>query len=127
MLIPRMVLWLSASVFALFGCLFTARPQAMARVVEIELPTATAMVDFAATYGGFELGFAVFLAICTREDEWVRPGLLASACALGGFAVVRAAGILAPGGAVNALMYPVLALEIGGAALSVWAFRRARH
>ena len=118
----RGVLWLTALAFAGFGIAFTVAPQFMASTVDIALPTDMARIDFVATYGGFELGFAFFLALCTRRNDWLDPGLVAAGWALTGFATLRAVGILTadtPG----ALMYGVLAMEASGAALSFWASR----
>lgn len=114
------VLGLMAAAFAGFGVAFTVAPDGMAATIDIALPTDAARIDFVATYGGFEIGFAIFLAICTRRAAWVQPGLIASGCALGGFTVLRGAGILlsdAPGG----LMYALLAMEAAGCALAFWA------
>jgi hypothetical protein len=119
------VLWLSALAFMGFGLAFTFAPEQMAATVDIALPTGPARIDFVATYGGFELGFGFFLALCTRRRDWLDTGLVASACALGGFATLRAAGILlaeTPG----TLMYAVLAMETAGCMLSIWASKLPR-
>jgi hypothetical protein len=118
--LPRVVLWLSAVSFAGFGTAFTLFPVRMAALVEIELPTDTARTDLVATYGGFELGVAFFLWLCTRDDARVRLGLLASGCALTGFASARLFGILTSN-AVRPAIYAALTLEILGAVLSFWA------
>jgi hypothetical protein len=60
MSLPRMILALTAVGFLGFGLAFTLRPDQMAALIEIALPSATARVDFAATYGGFELGVGAF-------------------------------------------------------------------
>ena len=123
MAIARLVLWLCALTFAGFGVAFALFPRAMAAVVEIELPTDTARVDFIATYAGFQLGLAVFLYLCARHDASVRPGLIASGCALAGFALARLTAILLSG-PVAGLMYIVLTAEVTGSVLSFWAARR---
>jgi hypothetical protein len=99
----------------------------MARVVEIPLPTPTARIDYAATYGGFELGFGVFLLVSARRRSWLAPGLWASASALAGFAVVRALGLVAAAGPATRVIFLALALEIIGCVLSVLALRRLRQ
>ena len=123
----RGILLLSALLFAGFGAAFTLFPHRLAATVGIQLTTSVARTDFAATYGGFELGFAVFLAICASRPAWVRPGLVASGCAIAGFASVRLVGILiAP--ELSLLMVGVLIFEAAGSALSFWAlsFRGGR-
>jgi hypothetical protein len=116
----RAVLWLLALGFAGFGAAYACWPTAMASLTDISLPSATARVDFMATYGGFQLGFAAFLGICAARPGWVRVGLLASGCALLGFAVLRLIGVLLNGGAVGATIYAGLGLELLGAALAFW-------
>jgi Domain of unknown function (DUF4345) len=65
--LARAILWFLALGFAGFGTAYACWPAAMASLTDIALPSATARVDFMATYGGFQLGFAVFLGICQRE------------------------------------------------------------
>jgi hypothetical protein len=130
--VPRAILLLSALVFAAMGLSFTAFTQPMARLVEIDLESEVARTDFAATYGGFELGFALFLALCATRPEqqlrrgvdWVRPGLVASGCALAGFAAVRLLGMLVSS-SVSPLMLSVLIAEAAGSAVSFWAAGQA--
>ena len=89
---PRLVLATAAVLFAAFGIAFAVAPHRLAAMVDLPLPTTTATADFVATYGGFEIGFAVFLFTCLARPERVRLGLLASGCAVAGFAIARARG-----------------------------------
>ena len=123
---PRLVLALAGVAFAGFGLAFTLWPLPMGRLVEIPLPTPTARIDFAATYGGFELGFGVFLLACARRSSWIAPGLWAAASALGGFALVRMLGIVAAAGPATRPIFVALALEITGCAISILALRQLR-
>lgn len=121
---PRLVLAAAAVLFAAFGLLFAAAPRWTAAVVDITLPTNTAVIDFIATYGGFEIGFAVFLFKCLARPDRVRLGLVASGCAVAGFAVARAIGLLTFGGA-KPVMYGALAFETVCAGVAFFAARRA--
>jgi hypothetical protein len=93
----------------------------MAAYVAIELPEPSAVIDFRATYGGFELGLAAFLAWCLAAPDpsttpgagRLRAGLLASALTIGGFGVTRLIG-LAVDGPANQAIYLALALEWTG-------------
>jgi hypothetical protein len=125
MLLPRAILWLLALGFAAFGAAYACWPAAMASLTDISLPSATARVDFMATYGGFQLGFAAFLMWCAVRADLARVGLLAAGWALLGFASVRLMGILLNGGAVGLGLYAGLAMEIVGTALAFWGARRA--
>lgn len=123
MRIQRAVLWLSLVSFGGFGAAFTAFPRRMASFVDVALPTDTALVDFTATYGGLELGLAVFLWWCTRRDVRVPLGLVAAGCGLAGFAIVRLAGILLSSD-IKPMLYGVLIAEIAGALVNFWAAGR---
>ena len=125
MRIPRAVLWLSILSYGGFGAAFTAFPRRMASFVDVVLPTDTALVDFTATYGGLELGFAVFLWWCTRRDARVPLGLVAAGCGLAGFALVRLAGFLLSTD-IKPMLYGVLIAESAGALLNFWTARRVR-
>lgn len=123
----RVVVALAGLAFIGFGLAFTLWPLPMARLIEIPLPTPTARIDFAATYGGFELGFGVFLLACARRSTWVVPGLWATASALAGFAGVRLLGLVLASGPATAPIYAGLALEVTGFAISVLALRQVRR
>ena len=114
----------AAVLFAAFGIAFAAFPYRLAALVDIALPTSTATIDFIATYGGFEIGFAVFLFKCLARPERVRLGLLASGCAVAGFAIARAIALLVVGGA-KPVIYGALAFETVCATLAFVAAKRA--
>jgi hypothetical protein len=125
--LPRLVLALAGLAFIGFGLAFTLWPLPMARLVEIPLPTPTARIDFAATYGGFELGFGVFLLVCTRRAAWLAPGLWATAAALAGFAGIRLLSLALAAGPATAPIFVGLTLELTGFAISVLALRQVRR
>ena len=127
MTIPRIVLWLSAAGFLGFGLAFALWPVPMAGITEIPLPTPTARIDYGATYGGFQLGFGIFLVICARRAGWLEPGLWAAAAALAGFASIRLLGVVLQDGPVATPIYVGLALELSSVGLNVWALRRLRQ
>jgi hypothetical protein len=122
--VPRFVLGAAALLFAAFGIAFAAFPHRLSALVDIALPTSTATTDFIATYGGFEIGFAVFLFKCLARPERVRLGLMASGCAVAGFAIARAAALVALGGA-KPVMYGALVFEAVSATVAFVAARRA--
>jgi hypothetical protein len=126
MTFARIVLWLSGLAFIGFGLAFTLWPLPMARLVEIPLPTPTARIDFAATYGGFELGFGAFLLACARRSAWLAPGLWASAAALAGFALIRLQGLIFAAGPATGAIYLALGLEATGSAINIVALRQVR-
>lgn len=125
MVLPRVFLWLLALGFAGFGVAYASWPTAMAALTDIALPTSTARIDFAATYGGLQIGFALFLGLCAKAAEVirVRSGLLASGCALLGLVIVRVIGVLSTAG-TGRVIYAGLTIELIGAALGLWAAHR---
>jgi hypothetical protein len=128
--IGRAILWLDAAGFVAFGAAFAFWPAPVAALVDIALPTPTARIDFAATYGGFELGVGAFLVACARRSDWVEAGLFAGGAALAGFALVRALTLLTVGGPVDTPIYVALALELTGVALNWWglnSWRKSRR
>ena len=127
MSLPRGILGLTALTFLGLGIASAFWPVPMASMVEIGLSSSTARVDFAATYGGFELGFGAFLLLCLRRGGWLEAGLWAGALALAGFATVRLLTLVTSEGVARPIIHLALALEVAGVVLNawaLWAFRR---
>jgi hypothetical protein len=116
-------LMLAAFVFAGIGVTFLFKPLEGASLVEIALPTAMARTDLRAAYGGFDLAFGVFLAVCALRTDWIRPGLAALALATAGFASGRIWGIAAEGTATW-LMLSLTVSEIAAAGGALYLLRR---
>jgi uncharacterized membrane protein len=98
----------------------------MAALTDLALPTPTARADFTATYGGFQVGFGVFLIACASKAEWLEPGLWAAAAALTGFATFRALTLLLSNGRVRRSIWFGLGLELIGVGLNVCALAQVR-
>ena len=123
----RAVLALTSLGFLSFGLGYAIWPMAMASLTEIPLPTPTARIDFAATYGGLQLGFGLFLLICTRRSGWTEPGLWAAVAALSGLVVIRLASLAAVGGHPTRPIWVGLALELGAALANAGALASLRR
>jgi hypothetical protein len=123
MKLARSLVFASALIFVLVGAGFLLIPQQYAAVLEISLPTAMARTDVRATYGGLELGFGIFLILCTVRREWIRPGLWALALTVGGFVTGRLVGFVAEG-TINKFMLFFLGIELGVALLAVFLLQR---
>lgn len=123
MILARWILGVIGVTFVAIGAGFLVRPVSWAAWLEIALPTATARTDLRATYGGFDLAFGIFLLVAARRADWVAPGLVANALALGGFAAGRLLGF-AVERSVSPRLVPFLLIELAGVALSLLALRR---
>jgi Domain of unknown function (DUF4345) len=123
---PQIVLILAGLGFIGFGAAYTFWPARMARLTDIGVPTATARADFVATYGGFQIGFGIFLLACARNHGWLAAGLWAVVAALDGFASGRAATTLLHRGQVRRSIWFGLGLELSGLALSLWGLGQLR-
>ena len=121
--LARILLLLGALVFIFIGVVFLAAPVEWGRVVQIELPTPMARTDLRATYGGFDLGFGIFLGLCAFRREWHRPGLAAAAIALAGFGLARSFGMLMEGTA-SPLMMSLAVAELSGSGAAFLSYRR---
>jgi len=117
MTLAKSALLLGAVGFAAIGVGFLIVPVQWASLVDISLPTAMARTDLRATYGGFDLAVGVFLGLCARRTEWIRPGLVALGLAAAGFGGGRLLGIVVEGTA-SPLMLGFLAIEVTTAVLA---------
>jgi hypothetical protein len=120
---PAAVLLLAGLGFVGFGAAYAVRPRAMGALTDVVPETPSGLADFLATYGGFQIGFGVFLLGCLRAGL-VAPGLWAATAALGGFAALRVVGILVAGGRVKRSIWAGLGIEIVGIALNLWGLAR---
>ncbi len=122
MQMARAVLWFCALMFGGAGVAGALAPAWMASVARITLPISTAAVDYAAMYGGLELGLATALGWCALHPARVRTGLVVAGCGFAGFALVRTGWILAAADAWPLMSYLALG-EAATAALCFWALR----
>jgi uncharacterized membrane protein len=123
MTFARGLIFVSAVIFIIVGAGFLLLPKQFAAVLQISLPTAMARTDVRATYGGLELGFGIFLLLCTVRREWVRAGLWALSLGVGGFAAGRLMGWVAEGSISNFMLFFLL-LELAVAMLAAISLRR---
>lgn len=123
---PKYTLGITALIFVIIGVGFLLVPVSWAASVDIVLPTAMARTDLRATYGGFDLAFGLFLARCAHRPEWHAAGLFAAAIVLAGFGLSRLSGLFIEG-SLDPFMWKLLVVELPGAALCTWLYRRVRE
>ena len=125
---PRAVLLVVGLGFTGFGLAYALLPLPMARLTEIPLPTSTARIDFAAQYGGIQLGLGLFLLACVRWPGWLTLGLWAATLSLCAIAFVRLLSAAAVGGRAAPVIWAGLGIELGAAIACGLALRRlGRH
>jgi len=118
----RISLYIGAIVFLGLGLMSLIAPRNLTRLVEITMPTAVAIMEIRAVYGGFFFGTGLFLWLFARRDSWLQPGLVALASIFGGFVLGRVIGIVI-GGAPNLLIGGLLAGEIIGLVVALILLR----
>ncbi len=122
MTLAKFVVLLAAAFFLFYGLAFTAAPGAMSLMVTGAEPEGvSALVDFRATYGGMTVAVGVAMFYLYSIGQ-VRVCLIVVAMVLLGMAAGRSLGMLVDGPG-NFLMTLYLVLEIGGAALALYAMR----
>ncbi len=124
---PRLALLLTALGFLGFGAAYLLWPLPMARLTEIPLPSPTARIDFAATYGGVQLALGIFFLLASRRTAWTGPGLFAGAIVFAGLAAARILGLAATGIWPGGIILIALAIEIPGTIILGLGYRSVRH
>lgn len=120
----KLLIKLTAAVFAVYGIAFIVAPTQLAVLVTEASPTtAAALTDMRATYGGMSLAVGVLLFMLSAKPQTVRLGLSAVLLLMLGMAGGRMVGI-AIDGSTTQMMWMYLALElIVAAAASVLLLR----
>ncbi|HHP0460849.1 DUF4345 domain-containing protein [Vibrio owensii] len=108
----KLLVYLTALFFLLYGALFAVFPVDMANLITGSSPnSASATIDFRATYGGaqFAIGLALILVLKINQD--VTLALIIVAITLLSMAFSRLIGVLFDG-QPNTLMYVFLVAEL---------------
>jgi hypothetical protein len=108
----RLFLVIEGLFFAVIGGWTLLDPNAVARVVDIALPTPSATVDFMTMYGGSELGYGAFLVWCAVRKAYLPAGLLSLVFGVGAATGARILGMATQGPVKPALMQ-ALTFEVG--------------
>ena len=120
--LERVTLLGSLLIFLGFGTWLFVAPQAL-EGIGIQLLEPAARIDVRATYGGMELGLAVFLLLCLLRDAWVRVGLTAAGCVIAGFGCARLAAIALEGQGTP-LMWSFVGIEFTATLVILWVLKR---
>lgn len=107
----RILIYLNAAFFVIYGLMFGVSPGDFAQALTGSAPdTVSAQVDFRATYGGMTLAVGVILWMLGQKGQ-LRLGLWAVAILMACMASGRLLGILIDG-IPNTLMFVYLAAEV---------------
>ena len=116
----KFLIYATAVFFLLYGLGFIFFPSEMAIVITDTSPaSASAMIDFRATYGGAQLAIGLLLLLVVKVRNDIDLALTMVALLLLSMAIGRAIGIVIDGDP-NLIMYAYLAAELAVGALSLW-------
>lgn len=123
MSLAPIVLGGSALLFAGFGLAFVIAPAERIAATGLLPQTPTALTELRAYYGAFEMGFALFLALCAWRQEWRSAGLALLSLTAGALVLGRCLGLLIDGGP-QPLTWQLLAVETAITAIAAFAWWR---
>ena len=116
----KFLIYATAVFFLLYGLAFIFSPSEMAILITDTSPaSASAMIDFRATYGGAQLAIGLLLILVVKVRNDIDLALTMVALLLLSMAIGRAIGIVIDG-EPNLIMYAYLAAELAVGALSLW-------
>lgn len=72
-----------------FGVLYLVRSRLMARMVGMQLPSASARADYRSIYGGAQIAIGIFFCLAAWQPTWRTPGLVGLVLFVLGFGVTR--------------------------------------
>ncbi|MEM7254112.1 MAG: DUF4345 domain-containing protein [Pseudomonadota bacterium] len=121
--VMRVFLSIVALIFIVFGVIYMFAPENFATAAGLR-PTPSGLTDVRATYGGFQIGFALFLIWSCRSERRYANALLGCALITGFVAIGRIYG-LAVDRELSNFHYVGLCFEIPISALSLWLFQKA--
>ena len=122
MTLIRAFLWFNLVMSVVFGGLYLFDPSIMAEPMGVSATSAAGTNDLRATYGGFQLGMAVFLGWCLRDASRHGAALVGLAAVIGGLGVCRAIGLAVDG--VSGTMLGATLFELGWAGLCLFLYAR---
>ena len=120
----RSFILLVAIIFGIFGLGYLFFPVPLAALSGIQ-PTATGVTDVRATYGGFQIGFALLLIWTSIDSTRYRAGLVAIAWVAAWIGIGRIFGLIIDQ-APSQFHTIGLAFEIPITLIALWFMRREK-
>ena len=125
MIVPRIILGLSALIFVLVGVYYIVAPGKGAAVVGITLDSAMGISDLRAVYGGLDLAVGALLLFYLLQRR-LADGLTVQVFAFGGLAFARLVGIVLDR-PEESLAITLFAIESLGCTLGILGLRMTRR
>ena len=120
----RVFLWVVAAAFLVFGVAYLFAPASLAGSAGITADPG-GLTDLRATYGGFQIGFGIFLIWSALAPARMPTALLATALVVGFVGLCRTVGLLVDS-APSSFHWMGLAFEVPITVLACLIFGRTR-
>ena len=121
-------LWFNAAMYLIFALLCTLKSGKTTVAQGFLTLDNNGRCEYFAIYGGMEMGFAAFYAICAMKPEFRSAGLLFSQCMYAGIVVWRMTALVSLNG-ISPMTKGIAALEVvlfAGAAYLNYAAKTAQ-
>jgi len=118
----KIFLLASAAIFILFGAMYLWSPENLAGVAGLSY-NASGLTDIRATYGGFQIGFGLFMLWSAQSAERYGAALVAVAVIFASVGLGRFYGLMVDG-QMSVFHNIGLAFEAGITLIALW-FRRS--
>lgn len=117
----KIFLAIASIIFLIFGGIYLVSPEQIATVAGLQF-NASGLTDIRATYGGFQIGFGLFLGWCLRNELRYPVALVSIALIFSCVGLGRLYGLLTDG-EPSTFNFIGLTFEFAITALSLWFLR----
>ena len=104
-------LWINAALYLVFAVWCTVAPGKTAEAIGFAFAKGGARSEYLVVYGGMELGFAIFFALCALRPAWATAGLVFATCLYAALALYRVASLFFYDG-LTPFVYTMCVIEI---------------
>lgn len=121
----KVFLFINGVVLVLLGLRGISDPAAHLAMLDMQLPTATALAEARAMYGGSSITLGLLIAWGVVSQRWLKPALLITGVFMGGLASGRLVGAMLDGPA-STITLQFLGLEVAVCLLALWLRRQVK-
>ena len=125
-MLGKLILWLSAVVFTVYGLVCFFAPEVGAGYAGLDMTNGNAYAEIGAMYGGLQTGIGLFCAIGALQPRHTRSALLLLALVIGLLTLGRLYSTLTGSEAVTAYTYGALGYEFFTAVVAAIALRQMK-